>query len=105
MAGYALFIQHRTQPGKRNEVQAVWRKHMQPAIATNEGHLAYFYTFGTWPDEINAFQHYRDAASGAAFLKTPAYAAYLAEVEPLLLGDPLVTVLDVQWVKPGPNAG
>ena len=99
MTGYALFIQHRTQPGKRAEVQAVWRKHMQPAITANDGHLAYFYTFGAGPDEINAFQHYPNAEAGAAFLKEPAYAAYLTEVEPLLLGEPKVTVLDVQWVK------
>jgi hypothetical protein len=34
------------------------------------------------------------------FLKKPEYAAYLEEVEPLLTGDPVVTVLDVQWSKP-----
>ena len=99
MTGYALFIQHRTRPGRRDEVQAVWRRHMQPAIAANPGHLAYFYSFGAGKDEIYAFQHYRDAEAAEAFLKTPAYASYLAEVSPLLLGEPAVTVLDVQWTK------
>lgn len=42
MSGHALFVQHRTLPGKRSEVQEVWRRHMQPAIARNEGHFAYF---------------------------------------------------------------
>lgn len=99
MSGYALFIQHKTQPGKRAEVQAVWQKHMQPAIYANPGHLAYFYSFGAGPDDICAFQHYVDAAAASAFLKTTDYANYLAEVTPLLLGEPKVTVLDVQWVK------
>lgn len=99
MSGYALIIQHRTQPGRRAEVQKVWQKHMQPAITANEGHLAYFYNFGSDPDSIIAFQHYVSQEAAAAFLKTPDYARYLEEVEPLLSGDPTVTVLDVQWSK------
>lgn len=99
MTGYALFIQHRTRPGKRAEVQAIWRRHMQPAITENPGHLAYFYCFGAGPDEICAFQHYSDADAAAAFLKTSSYARYLDDVSSLLLGEPTVTVLDVQWTK------
>ena len=96
---HALFIQHRTLPGKRPDVQAVWRRHMMPAIAANDGHEAYFYCFGTDPDAICAFQHYRNQDAAVAFLKTPAYAAYLEEVTPLLSGEPAITVLDVQWSK------
>jgi quinol monooxygenase YgiN len=97
---YALFIQHKTLPGKRDDVQRVWQKHMMPAIAINDGHTAYFYSFGADPDSICAFQVYRDQEAAGAFLKKPEYAAYLEEVEPLLMGDPVVTVLDVQWSKP-----
>jgi quinol monooxygenase YgiN len=97
---YALFIQHKTLPGKRDEVQRVWQKHMMPTIAANEGHTAYFYCFGTDPDTICAFQVYRDQEIAGAFLKRAEYAAYLEEVEPLLTGEPAVTVLDVQWSKP-----
>ncbi len=99
MTGYALLIQHRTLPGKRDDVQAVWREHMQPAIAANPAHLAYFYCFGAFQQEICAFQHYTDAKAASAFLKTPDYANYRAEVTPLLLGEPVVTVLDIQWSK------
>lgn len=96
---YALFVQHETLPGKRDEVQRVWRKHMMPAIAANDGHTAYFYSFGSNPDTICAFQVYRDQDAAGAFLKRAEYTAYLEEVEPLLTGDPVVTVLDVQWTK------
>lgn len=98
---YALFIQHKTLPGKRDAVQRVWRKHMMPAITANDGHEAYFYCFGSDPDTICAFQRYRDEEAAGAFLKTPAYAAYLDEVSPLLAGEPAVTVLDVMWSKDG----
>ena len=63
MAKHALFIQHKTLPGKRDEVQRVWRKHMMPAIRANEGHEAYFYCFGSDPDTICAFQQYTDSDS------------------------------------------
>ena len=47
-----------------------------------------------------AFQVYRDQEAAGAFLNRAEYAAYLEEVEPMLTGDPAVTVLDVQWSKP-----
>ena len=99
MSGYTLLIQHRTKPGLREAVQGVWRQHMQPAIAANEGHAAYFYCFGKDPDTIVAFQHYVSQDAAAAFLKTPGYTRYLDVVSPLLEGDPVVSVLDVQWSK------
>jgi len=99
MSKPALFIRHTTRPGQREAVRRVWHKHMAPAIAANDGHEAYFYCFGADPDTICAFQQYRDRDAADAFLETPAYAAYLEEVTPLLSGEPEVTVLDVMWSK------
>ena len=100
MTSFALIVKHRTQPGKRDEVRAVWERHMAPAIAVNPGHSAYFYCFDNAdPDSISAFQQYTNAEEAAAFLKTDAYAAYLNEVEPLLSGPPEVTPLTTTWSK------
>lgn len=96
---HALFIRHKTLPGKREAAQATWLKHMMPAIDNNDDHGAYFYCFGNEPDSICAFQQYRTQAAAGAFLETQAYAEYLEEVSPLLVGEPVVTVLDVQWSK------
>jgi quinol monooxygenase YgiN len=74
---------------------------MMPAITANDGHEAYFYCFGTDPDTICAFQQYPDSDRASAFLNTPAYAAYLEEVSPLLSGEPDVTTLNVMWSKGG----
>jgi quinol monooxygenase YgiN len=99
MAKYALFLQHRTKPGKREEVQRVWQKHMQPAIEANGAHNLYVYSFGDSPDRICAFQVYDSDESAAAFLKSPEYRAYQHEVEMLLDGPPQVEVLRPQWIK------
>ena len=87
MTRVALFVKHLTQPGKRDEVREVWERHMQPNIAKNPGHEAYFYCFdNSDPNSICAFQQYVDWEASQSFLKTESYAAYLKEVEPLLLG-------------------
>lgn len=102
MTTVALFIQHKTLPGKRAEVRAVWLRHMAPAIQDNPGHLAYSYCFDDDdPDAICAFQQYASAEAATAFLSTPRYSSYLREVEPLLSGPPHVTRLTPQWVKGG----
>lgn len=96
----SLFVKHKTQPGKRDEVRKVWERHMLPNIASNPGHEAYFYCFdNNDSDSICAFQQYVDLKSSQDFLKTESYAAYLKEVEPLLVGPPEVTSLTPVWIK------
>lgn len=99
MTKHALYLQHRTKPGARDDVQKVWQKHMQPAIGSNPGHEAYVYSFGSDPNQICAFQVYSSAEDANAFLRSPAYIAYEKEVAPLLEGPPQVDVLQPQWIK------
>ena len=73
---------------------------MQPKIAKNPGHQAYFYGFdNNDKDSICAFQQYADLQSSQDFLKTESYAAYLKEVEPLLAGPPQITSIAPVWIK------
>jgi len=100
MTNLAIMIRHQTKPGARDDVQRVWLRHMAPAVEANPGHVAYFYCLDDAdPDAIIAFQVYADADASAAFLKTDAYSAYLAEVEPLLIGPPQVSELTPVWSK------
>jgi quinol monooxygenase YgiN len=102
MSEIALFIKHKTLPGKRDEVRKVWEKHMAPAISANPAHIAYFYCFDNAdPDSICAFQRYASAEAAQDFLKTSSYLAYLREVERLLSGPPQVTTLTPLWSKGG----
>lgn len=100
MTKFALFVRHKTRPGKRDEVRKVWEHHMRTAIAGNSGHEAYFYTFdNNDPDSICAFQQYTDLTASKEFLKTGSYAAYLKDVEPLLAAPPEITSLTPVWIK------
>lgn len=104
MSQIAVFITHRTKPGQREAVQALWQRHMAPAVQANEGHESYFYCFDPGdPDVVCAFQSYRDASAAAAFLRTAAYRAYEKEVSPLLLGAPGVKQLVPVWSKASPD--
>lgn len=96
----ALLVTHRTRPGQRDAVRAVWEQHMAPAITANPGHVAYHYCFDAAdPDAIHAFQQYRSPEDAAAFLQSDAYQAYKREVTPLLAGPPVVTRLIPKWTK------
>ena len=100
MSQAALFIKHKTLPGKRDQVRSIWEKHMAPAILANPGHIAYFYCFdNNDPDAICAFQQYTSAEAARDFLQTASYLEYLKEVEPLLSGPPQVTSLTPMWSK------
>jgi quinol monooxygenase YgiN len=100
MSKIALFVKHKTLLGKRDDIRKVWIRHMQPSIASNAAHEAYFYCFdNNDPDSICAFQQYTDVESSQSFLKTAGYAAYLRKVEPLLAGPPEVISLTPVWIK------
>lgn len=100
MSKVALFIKHRSLPGKRDAVRDVWQRHMQPHIEQHSAHEAYFYCFdGDDPDSICVYQQYSDRESAQAFLRMPNYARYLREVEPLLAGQPEITTATPVWVK------
>ena len=76
MTPIALFVEHKTLPGKRGEVCKVWERHMAPAIAGDPGHSAYFYCFdNSEVDSICAFQLYASSQAAEDFLKTPSYGA------------------------------
>lgn len=100
MSSTALFIIHQAKPGRRDEVKAIWLRHMAPAIQGNPGHLAYFYNFdNNNPDSICAFQVYESADAASKFLKHPSYQAYLSESCDLLEHEPKIMSLSPQWTK------
>ncbi|HEV7372192.1 hypothetical protein [Arenibaculum sp.] len=109
MNGAALFIRHKSLPGRRDEVRRVWEKHLRRRIGGNAAHDAYFYCYDdSDPDTICVFQLYDDRASAQAFVKQPWYPAYEAEVAPLLTGESEFRPATPVWIKAsanGPAAG
>ncbi len=100
MSKTALFIKHRTLPGRRDEVRRLWEKHLQPRIAGNIAHEAYIYCYDDDdPDTICVFQLYANRASAQEFLTGPWYAAYLKEVTPMLAYEPEIRAATPIWAK------
>jgi len=57
MSRAALFIRHQAQPGKREEVQRIWAKYVQPRVAANPAHEAYYFCYDEQdPDVVCVFQ-------------------------------------------------
>lgn len=97
-----VLIRHKAKPGRRDDLFAVWSKHMAAAISRNPDHLAYFYCYDdSDPDVVCAFQQYASAEAAASFLKARAYQAYVREAEALLAAAPQVGSLSVKWSKAG----
>lgn len=95
-----VIIEHHVRTGSRESVRAIWEEFLRPAITANAAHEAYAYMYDVDdPDVIRAFQQYSDADAAAAFLATPAYAAYVSAVDELLVGPPSVVRTDVVWTK------
>lgn len=97
---HALFLRHRALPGRRDELMAVWERHMPAAIDANPDHEAYVYT--TVDDDADClavFQQYSNAAAAAAFLTDASYLKYLSESEHLLAGPPEITGCTPHWSK------
>jgi quinol monooxygenase YgiN len=96
---HALLLKHKTLPGKRAEVEEIWREHMISAVDSNKDHLVYVYNFGQDDDEIWAFQVYQSKEAASEFLSHPTYLKYLEASRPLLAGEPIIEVLDPRWIK------
>lgn len=100
MSTHALFIVHRTKPGRRDDAQAVWDRNLRPLIEANEDHVAYFYCYDEVdPDTVRVFQLYRSAEAAAEFVEQPGYLRYLDEVTPLMAGPPELHTALPAWAK------
>lgn len=103
MTRTALFIRHKAKPGRHEQVRAVWEKQIRPRIGAETGHEAYFYCCDDYdPEVICVFQLYADRHGPQAFVKQSWYAAYEAEVAPLLTGDSEYRSATPRWILNAP---
>lgn len=99
----ALFIRHKAQPGKRDEVKRIWEMYVRVYVETANGHLVYVYGFDdNDPDVIVAYQLYSDEAGTEDFAKQPWYADYERETAALLVGPSEFRTMTPQWIKGEP---
>ena len=96
----SLFIKVRTQPGMRDEVRAVWERHLKPRAEASDAQTVYLYTYDdSDPDVIHIFELYKDRAALGVNAEAPWFASYMAEVAPFLAGPPEVAMATPVWSK------
>ncbi|GAB5559795.1 MAG: hypothetical protein SynsKO_14420 [Synoicihabitans sp.] len=96
----ALIVRHKTKPGQRQKMQAVWERFIQPNVRSNPGHLAYYFTEVEGdPDGVLAFQIFASSAAKEAFLKGDWYPQYLDAVSEHVATPPEIISASVIWSK------
>ena len=100
MSKTALFIRHQAKPGKRDDVQRIWRKYVQPRAAANPAHEAYYFCYDDGdPDVICVFQLYSSAAAMKEFLSGDWYPEYLREISEVVAAPPEISPAALVWNK------
>ena len=100
MGELAMIIKTKTQPGKRDEVQRLYRELLVPRALANEAQeVVVWCDDQDDPDTFLLFEIYRDAAAFGANAQSDWFADYLARVGPLLAGEPEVTMATPAWSK------
>lgn len=100
MSKGSLFIRHKAQPGRRDEVRRIWETYARDYVAGSSGQLAYYYCYDdNDPDAIVVFQLHADQSSAEDFTRQPWYPVYERETAALLAGPSEFRTATPQWVK------
>ena len=100
MSKVALFIKTKTQAGKRDEVKALWEKHLKPDAVANDKQEIYAFCFDAQDENtLYIFEIYADMEALQSAGQNPAFGAYMQDAMPLLDGMPEVGTTTPLWTK------
>jgi quinol monooxygenase YgiN len=100
MSKTALILTVRTQPGKRDELRAVWDEHLRPRAEANAAQELYLYCHdANEPDVIHLVEIYGDPAEIQRNANAPWFADYVHASAPLLAGQPTMVTAEPVWAK------
>ena len=89
MSKVVLFIKTRCKPGKRDEVFALWEKHLKPRLMENDFQENYAYCYDNFdPNVFYLFEVYSSQEDFDNNSKKPFFGEYMQEAGPLLDGEP-----------------
>jgi quinol monooxygenase YgiN len=100
MGDTAVIVTSTAQPGRREEIRAVYDEMMAPRAVANDAQ-----EIVVWCDDLHdadtfhLFEIYRDAESMGANAQAPWFAEYLARVGPLMAGEPRMAMATPRWSK------
>ena len=100
MSKIALFIKTKTQPGKRDEAQKLWEKHLKAGAQANPDQEVHVFCLDPQDqDTLYLFEVYSGLEALQAAGQSPAFAAYMQEAMPLLAGPPEMGMTTPLWAK------
>ena len=100
MPQLAIFVTLKSKPGKRGDLLALWREHVQNRAAENPLETSYVYAFDMRDENVVTITEVFDSmeafhqTSHSAWFKT-----YMKEVTQLLDGEPTSHFATPQWTK------
>ena len=96
----ALFLTIKTQDGQRDTLVGLWDKHLRARAAANDAHVSYVFALDmNDPNIVHITEVYATQAAFQANSRAPWFGAYMAEVSPLLAGEPEFAMASPHWVK------
>ena len=99
-AEIALFLTVKTQPGKRDDLVALWEAHLRDRAAANDDQVRYVFALDlNDPDTIRITEVYATQAAFEANSQAPWFADYMAAAGPLLAGEPDFHMARPHWIK------
>ena len=100
MAEVALFITSKAQPGRRDEILALYTEMLAPRAEENEAQEVVVWAADQHdPDTFYLFELYRDAEAFGANAQSSWFADYMAKAGPMLAGEPTVGMATPRWSK------
>ena len=96
----ALFLTIKAQDGKRDTLVDLWDKHLKTRAAENDDHVSYVFAVDMQdPNTVYISEVYATQAAFQANSQSAWFGAYMAEVGPLLAGEPGFAMAAPHWVK------
>lgn len=100
MGDLALFISSKAQPGKRDEVFALYQEMLAPRAEENDAQEVVAWCADQHdPDAFYLFEIYRDADSFGQNAQSEWFAEFMAASGPLMAGEPTVGMANPLWSK------
>jgi quinol monooxygenase YgiN len=100
MAKLTLILSARTQPGRRDDVRALWDRHLRPRAEGNAAQELYLFCEDERDaDAFHLVEVYSDPAAARENAQAPWFAAYMREVGPLMAGRPSMVSARAVWAK------
>jgi quinol monooxygenase YgiN len=100
MAKLALVVTVRTQPGRRDEVRALWDRHLRPRAEANPAQELYLFCEDAEDaDAFHLIEVYAEPEAAEENARAPWFADYMREVGPLMAGRPSMVSARPVWAK------